>query len=178
MSGTRGADVVVRAAEPDDAAGLRDVMAQPRAQAWTMQVPHPSIREWEERLADPPDGFRILVACLGDASGRVVGSLGLGVVAQPRRRHCASLGMAVHDDWTGRGIGTTLLEAAIDLADNWLQVQRLELEVYTDNGPAVALYERFGFEVEGTRRGTVFRDGQYVDTHVMARWRPEVAHPA
>lgn len=167
-------DVVVRRAEPDDARALCDTMAQPRAFAWTMQVPWPGVEEWRRRLADPPDGFRLLVACVGDEQGLVVGNLGLGVVDRPRRRHCASLGMAVHDDWTGRGVGTALVEAAMDLCDNWLQVTRVELEVFADNGPARALYDRFGFVVEGTRRGSVFRDGQHHDTLVMARLHPDL----
>jgi putative acetyltransferase len=70
-------------------------------------------------------------------------------------------------------VGTALLQAAIDLADNWLNLRRLELEVYTDNEPAVRLYARAGFVIEGTLRQYVFRDGQYVDVYTMARFRPE-----
>lgn len=167
-------EVAVRRAEPADAAALHTTMSQPRAQAWTLQVPFPSVAEWEERMSDPPDGFRLLVACVGDAAGHVVGNLGLNVVDRPRRRHVASLGMAVHDDWTGRGVGTALMVAAMDLCDAWLQVTRVELEVFVDSGPALALYHRFGFEVEGTGRGSVFRDGAYVDTHDMARLHPRL----
>ena len=46
--------------------------------------------------------------------------------------------MAVRDDWQGRGVGTALMEAALDLADNWLNLTRIELEVYTDNAAAIA----------------------------------------
>jgi len=46
------------------------------------------------------------------------------------------------------------------------------LTVYVDNEPAIRLYQKFGFEVEGTRRKDVFRDGQYVDSYAMARLRP------
>lgn len=58
--------------------------------------------------------------------------------------------MAVRDDCQGQGVGTALLRAALDLADHWIDVRRLELEVYTDNAPAVWLYQKFGFGVEGT----------------------------
>lgn len=150
-------------------------MAQPRAYTGTMQLPLPSIAKWQDRLDNLPAGWRSLVACVGGPDGEVVGNLGVGVNQNPRRRHVASLGMVVHDDWQGQGIGTALMEAAMDLADNWLQVTRIELEVYTDNGPALALYHRFGLEVEGTRIASVFRDGHYVDTHVMARLHPRLA---
>ena len=79
--------------------------------------------------------------------------------------------MAVHDDFQGRGIGTALVEAAVDLADNWLNLKRLGLSVFTDNAPAIHLYKNFGFEVEGTLRAHVLREGEYVDTYAMARIR-------
>jgi putative acetyltransferase len=47
----------------------------------------------------------------------------------------------------------------------------LDLRVYVDNAPAIALYEKFGFEIEGTHRCFAYRDGEYVDAHVMARLR-------
>jgi len=57
----------------------------------------------------------------------------------------------------------------LDLADNWLGMSRVELTVYTDNAAAIALYEKFGFEKEGTHRRYAFRDGAYVDAYSMAR---------
>lgn len=75
------------------------------------------------------------------------------------------------DDWQGKGIGAALMQAAIDLAAKWLNLFRLELGVYPDNEPAIKLYKKFGFQVEGTQGGYAFRDGQYVDTLMMARVR-------
>ena len=77
--------------------------------------------------------------------------------------------MAVHDDWQGKGVGTALMEAALDLADNWLNLTRIELEVYIDNTAGIALYKKFGFEIEGTYRRFAFRGGEYVDAYSMAR---------
>ena len=77
--------------------------------------------------------------------------------------------MGVHDEWQGKGVGTALVEALIDLADRWLNLTRLELSVWTDNEPAIRLYRKFGFETEGTLRGYGFRDGRFVDVHYMAR---------
>lgn len=63
------------------------------------------------------------------------------------------------------------MQATIDLAEKWLGLTRMELEVFVDNEPAIHLYKKFGFEVEGTRVAFAFRDGQYVDTLMMARVR-------
>ncbi|ANY77849.1 GNAT family acetyltransferase [Microvirga ossetica] len=69
----------------------------------------------------------------------------------------------------GRGIGTRLLRELIEIADDWLNLRRIELTVYVDNARAIALYERHGFEIEGTHRDYAFRGGAFVDAYAMAR---------
>jgi len=66
-------------------------------------------------------------------------------------------------------VGTALMLAAIELADKWLNLRRLELEVYTDNEAAIHIYKKFGFDIEGKQVDFAFRDGQYVDVFTMAR---------
>jgi putative acetyltransferase len=60
----------------------------------------------------------------------------------------------------------------LDIADNWLNLHRLELQVYTDNERAINLYKKFGFEIEGTLRDYAYGDGHYLDAYEMARLRP------
>ena len=55
----------------------------------------------------------------------------------------------------------------LDLADNWLNLTRIEPSVYTDNAAAVVLYEKFGFEIEGTHRRYAFRNAS---TWTPTRW--------
>jgi putative acetyltransferase len=64
------------------------------------------------------------------------------------------------------------MQALCDVADRWIGVLRLELSVYCDNARAIALYRRFGFEIEGRYRGYVLRDGAYIDAFAMARLHP------
>lgn len=63
------------------------------------------------------------------------------------------------------------MQAAVDMADRWLNLVRLELEVYTDNAPAIRLYEKLGFVKEGVHKQYAFRDGVFVDAYAMARLR-------
>jgi putative acetyltransferase len=81
------------------------------------------------------------------------------------------------DAFQGHGVGRALLAAAIDLADNWLGLRRLELHVYPDNVVAIRLYETFGFVVEGTARDFAFQNGVFVDA-LMARLRTDLAGDA
>jgi putative acetyltransferase len=77
----------------------------------------------------------------------------------------------VHDDYAGRGIGRALIEALLDLADNYLGLKRVELDVITDNEAAIHLYESLGFEREGIKRCALFRGGTFVDLLMMGRIR-------
>ena len=170
MKTPRRPRITIRRAAVADADAIQATFATPKAMAGTLQIPFPSLEKWRKWLADSPPDDYVLVA---EVSGEVVGNLGLHPASKsPRRRHAAGLGMSVRDDWQGRGVGTALLTAAIDLADNWHNFTRIELTVYTDNAGALALYRKFGFEIEGTLVGYAFRNGAYIDAYTMARVTP------
>jgi putative acetyltransferase len=132
-----GHPIVVRRAEPADAEAIHETFLGARAIAGTLQLPYPSVEAWRKRLAEVPDGQYLLVATI---AGEVVGNLGLHAASKsPRRRHVGSIGMAVRDDRQRRGVGTALLRAAIELADGWINYQRLELTVYGQPGGVASL---------------------------------------
>lgn len=160
--------VEIRRTEPSDAAALKEVYRGQSAYTGTLQLPHPSLAMWQKRLAETPDNVHSWVALV---EAEVVGNLGLTVAVNPRRRHVASLGMAVVDDVQGQGVGSALMQTATNLADNWLNLKRLELTVYVDNERAIGLYKKFGFQVEGEAKAFAFRDGEYADAYYMARTR-------
>lgn len=146
------------------------MFSSPKVFENTLQLPYPSRGHWRRRLAEPGEGTHHLVAVAG---GSVVGMVTLHTFPErPRRRHVGAIDIVVHPEWHGKGVGKALMGAGIELADNWLNLTRLELEVYADNESAVRLYERFGFEREGTFRRHAFRGGHFVDTYAMARLRP------
>jgi putative acetyltransferase len=161
--------ITVRHVEPDDYEALHMIFSGPRAIRGTLQLPMPPAEAWRRRLSEPPDDLHSLAACVNT---EVVGTLSLHTFPTHwRRRHAGYIGMAVRDDWQGKGVGTALMEAALDLADNWLNLTRVELTVNVDNAAGIALYEKFGFEIEGTHHSFAFRDGEYVDSYSMARIR-------
>lgn len=169
MSDQNIEQIVIRRSEPEDFRGLQRLHEQPLAIFGTLQLPYPSAQTWRQRLEQQSGNHYGLVACVRDT---IVGSLGLVVPERtPRRSHVGEIGLAVHDQWQGRGIGTALVRAAVDLADRWLNLKRLELATYTDNERALRLYKKFGFEVEGLLRRYAFRDGAFVDAYFLARLR-------
>ncbi len=162
------APIAIRHAEPEDHAAVQRIFLDPRVIANTLQVPFPSVEQWRKRF-EPSSDTRMLVAV---ADKEMVGMCGIHANANPRRAHAAMIGMAVHGDWHGRGVGSALLKEAVALADNWLHLLRLELRVFKDNLPAIKLYQKFGFVIEGTHVGEALRDGRFVDGYSMARLHP------
>jgi len=85
-------------------------------------------------------------------------------------KHVGELGVGVIAEHRGKGIGKVLLQHVIE--HSWENgLKRIELEVYSSNLDAVALYEKLGFEHEGTKRNDTLIDGRYEDSLIMAQIR-------
>lgn len=162
--------VIIRSFRATDIEAVYRLRQAPKAQRNTLQIPYASFEQFKQRYTQPDPNVHSLVAELV-SSGEVVGNLGLHRHTNLRRAHCAEIGMSVHDDFQGQGIGSRLMAAAVELAENWLHITRLELTVFTDNAPAIRLYEKFGFEKEGVLRAYAIREGQLTDVYTMARLR-------
>lgn len=166
---SRPRNLLLRAAEIDDGAALARLYSEPSAVAGTLQLPYPSAGAWTRKLEEASAFELHLLACVRqDVAGH-------GFIRRfaefARRQHAATLGLAVRSDWQRRGIGDALMQALIERAEQWMQIRRIELEVYVDNHAAIALYRKHGFVEEGLLRNYAFRDGQWVDVVPMARLR-------
>ena len=164
-------EIEVRAVSTTDVDDLAEIFSMPKCQRQTMQTPYQSTEKIRERYTNISDNRYVLVAVVKETQ-KVVGSISIFRQTSARQMHVGKLGMAVHDDYQGQGIGSQLMAAIIDLAENWLNLSRIELTVYVDNQPALKLYQKFGFVIEGTLRNYAFRDGDFVDAHCMARVKP------
>ncbi len=165
--------ISIRRACVQDAAAYARIMGDPGVYPGLMQMPYTNEDVWRVRLTESCAPGKADLLLVAEMDGTVVGSAGLHPVSQNvRRRHAMMLGISVLPDAQGRGVGSALMAALCDYADNWAGVVRLELGVYTDNARAIGLYKKFGFEIEGTWRGYAMRNGQYADTYSMARFHP------
>lgn len=166
MSAERPA-FTIRPVCAEDVPALNEIRRQPGVLDFILSIPSErlaSSERWFESLG--PDAHTFVA----EVEGRVVGTAGLHV-RTGRQRHAAALGIMVHKDLHGRGIGRALMHAILDVADNWLLLVRVELEVFADNAPAIALYESLGFETEGRKRKDTIRHGTYEDILMMGRIR-------
>ncbi len=169
--------LTLRRATVDDAAAYARILGDPAVYPNLMQVPYTNEDIWRSRLAErtaPGKNDLMLVAeRVVHGQAEVVGSAGLHPSSDlPRLRHVAVIGISVAAEAQRQGVGKALMQAMCDYADRWMQVLRIELAVYSDNEAAIALYRKFGFEIESTQRGYALRDGAYVDSLTMARLHP------
>lgn len=85
-----------------------------------------------------------------------------------RIRHSAYIVIGIRQAFQRQGIGSKLF----DKLDEWArknQLKRLELTVEVSNTPAINLYEKQGFSIEGIKRKTMLVDGEFVDEYMMAK---------
>jgi len=99
--------------------------------------------------------------------GTLVGRLSVGRDPHPASTHVADVGLMVALDARRQGVGTALLQSAVDWA-RATGIRKLELHVFPWNAAAIALYEAFGFEREGFRKQHYRRGGEFVDAILMA----------
>lgn len=159
--------LVIRAARGEDAEGITALASLPGFRHGTLRLPYSRVEQSRRWLEGHDEQSVNLMAVL---EGQIVGNAGLNRHGG-RRNHAAGIGIGVHDGFTGRGIGRALMGELLDVADNWLALRRIELNVYTDNAVAIRLYESLGFVKEGVFVDYAFRDGAYVDSMAMARVR-------
>lgn len=159
--------ITIRPVRASDAEDLHTIALCPNVRMNTLNLPYQTIARTKQNLERLPPHDVKLVAV--NEQSKVIATLGIHANNSPARRHAAWIGMMVHDDFQGRGIGTRLLQEGVDIADRWLAIRRLELEVYCENERAVNLYKKFGFAKEGRLVDYAFRDGRFVDAFMMAR---------
>jgi RimJ/RimL family protein N-acetyltransferase len=107
------------------------------------------------------------VIFLAERQLKIVGSINLTRFMRPHTDHAVGLGLNVKLGERGKGIGKALLQAALSWFKTTHAIERIELEVTSNNGPAIHLYEAFGFTCEGVKRKAVKKGSQYLDLHVM-----------
>lgn len=83
--------------------------------------------------------------------------------------HVGVLGMGVRREWRRHGVGRRLLEDCLVLA-RAAGLEKIELEVFSDNAGAIALYESHGFTREGLKVRSRKLEGRYQDVLLMALW--------
>lgn len=160
-------NLLIRPVRLSDAQDINEMRRQEEVRAHTLALPTETVEFTEGFLRSMGSDDHMLVS---ELEGNVVGMAGIHLLKSVRQRHSSFLGIMVRAEYQGQGIGKNLMEKILDLADNWLMLVRIELDVTADNEKAISLYQSFGFEIEGTKKYAIIKDGKYADLLMMARY--------
>ncbi|MEY8353265.1 GNAT family N-acetyltransferase [Lachnospiraceae bacterium 54-53] len=166
-----GTPCILRSPGPGDAAAILIAMQITSAETdYMARYPdeiHSSVHQEQHFLFSTLHSRKDLMVC-ADMGGRIVANAGINPVGDRERyAHRASFGISIFRDYWGLGIGSHLLGAIISGARE-MGYEQLELEVVCENRRGLALYQKFGFEIYGTREHCFkYRDGSYAAVHLM-----------
>jgi RimJ/RimL family protein N-acetyltransferase len=165
--------ILIREAQPSDAEALiehtRRILSEPEpTNPESPEEFNPTVEQRQKMISGLAASSNS-VLLIAEDGGMLVGELSCQGIPRQALQHCVTLGMSVNQEWRKRGVGSRLLEEAIAWAQGTGIVKRIELYVYARNQPAIRLYTKFGFELEGRRRRAIFHDGEYIDDLLMAR---------
>lgn len=117
-----------------------------------------SLSSLEKELTNPNALY--IVVKLGE---KVVGFGGIWVVFD----EATVINIAVHPNYRGIHISDIIMENLINKAKS-MGACSMTLEVRISNIPAIKLYEKYGFIIEGTRKN--FYDNPKEDGHIMWKY--------
>lgn len=135
-------------------------------EAKEFQIPEKQHERIEKFLQDDN---KLLVITVAD--GRIVSMSHVECGAKRRTQHVAYMGISILPDYRGNGLGTEIMQVMIDWATEHPLIEKLSLEVWSNNAPAIGLYEKMGFIEEGRKvRQLKYADGSYDDMVCMYRF--------
>ena len=163
-------EVIVEEAQLSDAKALVDLLSQV-SQETDFVVAETILSQEDMEIFLERHLESVNEICLVVRVGKeLAGVLNVSSTSSPETNHIGDIFLAVQEKYWGYGLGSLLMEVALDWACHTPVIRRLELTVQARNSRAVHLYEKFGFKIEATKeRGAKTKDGEFLDVYLMSR---------
>ncbi len=168
-----GIDIFIRSATTQDALNIftlasavinEEIYQLTSASEFKMTIE--AEEKWIESHLQNPNHL-ILIA---EMNSEIVGMLDFSNGHRQRIAHTGEFGMSVAKDFRDQGIGSLLLKSLFEWASKNEVIEKIGLNVHSNNERAIGLYKKLGFEIEGVRkRDLKYGPNQYVDTVVMGK---------
>lgn len=127
-----------------------------------------------QQIIDSNETFMFMI--LDKESQQIIGQTGLVRIDFISR--AAVFYIAILDKlFRSKGLGTEATQLVIDYAFNTLNLNRIQLHVNSENAPAVHIYKKIGFQIEGTLRQAMYHGGNYCDFFVMGLLKEDFKSP-
>ena len=164
-----GVEVFLRPELPDDTEMLWEMFSTLSKESMEYLI-HPFTREriegWTSNI-DYSKHLPILALIQEHSKERIVGTASLSFHSRESNRHKAELGITVHDDYQGQGLGTIMVKHLLEIAQE-KRLKKIYLRVDTKNSRAIYVYEKCGFKIEAKLEKEDYVNGRFKDDYRMA----------
>ena len=164
--------IQIRPAQPDDANAIihlvRQIIAEPASNLLLSEGEFNYTEDEEREILRQCSQSENSLYLVAEEGQTLTGMLHCTGGSRKATRHETTLSMSIAKAYRNQGLGSKLLEEAIAWAKANPRITRMDLVVFERNQAAMHLYSKFGFEVEGHHRHTIYRDGEYLDSISMA----------
>lgn len=127
-------------------------------------------QKWFEAISAFKDSYDFALETLD--KGHFIGGCSISNVQW--KNSVATIGISIGDkEYWGNGYGTDALKVLLSFIFNEMNINKVNLTVYSFNERAIKSYEKCGFKVEGILRQEIFKDGKYYDKVAMGILREE-----
>ena len=166
-------ELLIREAEPNDAAELVAFLNRVSLETDFTSLDGDGILLTSEEMEiflnkqASSDNQITLLAFLND---KIAGIVNITADQRKRVRHIGDLFIVIGKRYWNNGLGSLLLEEAIEWAQASGVLRRLQLTVQTRNQAAIHLYQKHGFIIEGRQeRGAYIEEGEFIDVYLMGK---------
>ncbi|MCD6234324.1 MAG: GNAT family N-acetyltransferase [Candidatus Marinimicrobia bacterium] len=171
-----GKKVILTPMEEEDAEFIRKMENDPEVR-YALFLYKPLTRESAEKkvreMISSPDIFMFMI--MDKENRQIIGQSGLVRVDFVSRS--AIFFIAIHHKASrSKGFGTESTRLIVDYAFQTLNLNRIQLHVNSENTPAIHIYKKLGFQIEGTMRQAMYHGGKYCDFYVMGKIRESGEH--
>lgn len=158
-----GEKVNLRTLEEEDLGFIRDTYNHPEVRRFVSNWEPQNLEQerdfFENVVSNDEEGVQLLVCREGEPMGMV----GLHPLEQP---NVMEIGLSLHPDFHGNGYGTESAKLMVEHGFNELGLHRIKARAMENNEGSNRIWEKLGFEKEGTLREDMYHEGEYHDTNV------------
>jgi RimJ/RimL family protein N-acetyltransferase len=139
-------------------------------QVWSPHEYHKSeddFQEWIKEMLSHP--LKILI--IAEFKGTIIGNIDFHIGDKLRIKHSGEFGMGIIPNWRNKGLGSLMLLTLLEWVQNHQEIEKINLNVLSNNHRAIELYKKIGFQEEGRRiKAFKFSTSEYVDDILMTRF--------
>ncbi|UUX32807.1 GNAT family N-acetyltransferase [Fundicoccus culcitae] len=164
-------DVIIRQASPNDAKAILALYREIGKESDYLTFDERGIAISLQKEIDLIRRFEVAptsIMLVAEVDDQLVGIANLAAFDAYKQSHVAELGVSIIKEYWGYGIGSMLMEAMIDFAEE-VNLKVITLEVVVENKRAITLYEKFAFKIVGELSNRLKVDYRYYNSFVMER---------